>query len=421
MLDAVSVSAEAVVHEFLSSGVEFAADVLPQRQTVSLVFRILAGASDDPADLTGLGSIVERTLNKGTKKYTGQELADAFDKIGAQMSSACGRQSTVVRVSCLPEFTLDVVDLVCEMLARPTFPDDACGVATQLAAEELKHMEDDPQSLLMVAMQRLALGPVYGRHPGGEADSLPRITRAHVQEYWSKFYQSGRMQVVAAGPLNADAFRTRVDKQFKGLGGSAQAGRNGVEYRIASDRTHLNKDLKQQYIGISLQGAAKGSANFAAEQVAVAVLAGGMSARLFTEVREKQGLVYWVGAWAEQPRGTGIIHLGASTTPERCEKTYETLLRELARLSEDLTEEEVKRARDGLLAHAQTEDDLTRARGANLSDDLFHFGKPIGAEPKLAAVRAVTVEAVESYVRGLSRDCLTVATVGPTELATKHG
>ncbi|MFN0138293.1 MAG: M16 family metallopeptidase, partial [Phycisphaerae bacterium] len=347
MLDAATAPTDVVVHETLSSGVEFAADALPSRQTVSIVFRVLAGASDDPADLTGLGSIVERTLNKGTKKYSGQELADAFDKIGAQLSSACGRQSTVVRVSCLPEFTLDVVDLVGEMLASPTFPDDACGVATQLAAEELKHMDDDPQSLLMVAMQRLALGPVYGRHPGGEVDSLPRIKPKHVREFWANYFHAGRVQVVAAGPVNVDALCARVDKQFKGLGSATAAGRGGVDYRIAVERKHINKDLKQQYIGISLQGAAKGSPGFAAEQVAVAVLSGGMSARLFTEVREKQGLVYWVGAWAEQPRGMGLIHLGASTTPERCEKTYQTLLRELARLSEDLTEEEVKRARDG--------------------------------------------------------------------------
>jgi len=141
-----------------------------------------------------------------------------------------------------------------------------------------------------------------------------------------------------------------------------------------------------------------------------------MSGRLFTEVREKEGLVYWVGAWHEQPRGKGVIHLGASTTPQRCERTYETLLRELRRVGEDLTETEVVRARDGLIAQYETEDDLTRARAGDLSDDLFHFGRPVGREAKLAALRAVTPEQVRSYARSLPVDRLCVATLGPRSL-----
>jgi predicted Zn-dependent peptidase len=152
------------------------------------------------------------------------------------------------------------------------------------------------------------------------------------------------------------------------------------------------------------------------EQVLLGVLSGGMSGRLFTEVREKQGLVYWVGAWHEQPRGKGIVHLGASTTPDRCDRTLETLQRELRRLGEDLTEAEVNRARDSLLAHAETEDDLTRARAGRLSDDLFHFGHPIGPEAKLDAIRAVNLERVAAYARRLPVDRVCVGTLGPREL-----
>ena len=152
---------------------------------------------------------------------------------------------------------------------------------------------------------------------------------------------------------------------------------------------------------------------FPVERVLLSVLSGGMSGRLFTEVREKQGLVYWVGAWHEQPRGRGIIHLGASSTPENCERTYRTLLRELERVGADLTDDETRRARDGLIAHMETEDDLTRARTLGLSDDLFHYGRPIGPLPKIAAIRTVGVDAVATYARQLRRDEICVATVGP--------
>lgn len=408
--------AESFVHEMLDSGVEFAVDPLAQRHTVALAFRVLTGAADDPPELTGIGAIVERTLSKGTRKYSGQALADAFDAVGAQWSSGCGRQSTVVRVLCLPEFALDCVDLVAEMICRPAFPADACRVAVELAIEERKHLDDEPQALLSVAMQKLAFGPVFGRHSGGEMDSLPRITRDAIRDHWRAGFAAGRMQVCGAGPIDADALRRRVDRAFAGFGSSERSGRRTVDYLPDAAREHRTKDLKQQYIGISLPGATKDDPRFAIEQVALGVLSGGMSARLFTEVREKQGLVYWVGAWHEQARGRGVIHLGASTTPERCRKTYDTLLRELHRLADDLTDEEVTRARNGLLAHMETEDDLTRARASNLSDDLFHFGRPVGASAKADAIRRVGVSDVEDYVRGLPRDRVCVATVGPEAL-----
>lgn len=404
------------VHRRLECGVELAVDPLPERGTVALNFRMLTGSADDPLDLTGIGSIVERTLAKGTQHYDGRALADAFDACGAQWGSACGRQSTLLRILCLPEFVPDVVELAAEMIARPTFPDEACQVAVRLALEELEHLEDDPQELLRVDLQRLTYGPVLGRHSGGERDTLPRITPQRVREHWRRGFHAGRLQVVAAGPVDADALARRIEREFAGLGDPAPAGRDPAQFTFRPARHHRHKRLRQQYIGITLPGLPREDPEFATEEVLLGVLSGGMSGRLFTQVREKQGLVYWVGAWHEQPRGAGVIHLGASTTPQRCDRTLHTLLQELRRVGEDLTDPEVRRARDGLIAQAQTEEDLTRARAGVLSDDLFHVSRPIGTGPKLEAIRAVTRRQVEAYARRLPRDRLCVATVGPRRL-----
>ncbi len=404
------------VHEMLPCGAEFAADVLPQRDTVAMCFRVLTGVADEPEELIGIGSIVEQTLSKGTAKYDGRGLADAFDALGAQWGTASGRQSALIRVLCLPEFAEDVVELVAEMLCRPTFPDEACEVAVRLGLEQLKHLEDEPSDLLRVMIQRLTLGPVYGRNPHGEPETLPRITPQLVREHWKRGYCVGRLQVAVAGRVDPQRLARRIEQHFRGFGDGRPAGRDVADFAFKPARLHRDKALKQQYIAMTLPGMPKGHADFAAEQVLIGVLSGGMSGRLFVEVREKQGLVYWVGAWHEQPRGRGVIHIGASTTPERCEKTYRTLLREIRRVGRDLSEEEVERARSSLIAHAQTEDDLTRARASLLSDDLFHFGRPLGLEPKLAALRRVRVEDVVRYARGLRADELCVATLGPRAL-----
>ncbi len=407
---------EDLLHMTLDNGVELAIDALPQRKTVALCFRMLVGVVDDPAELTGVGMLVEQTLSKGTRNYDGRGLADAFDRLGAQWASASGRQSMLVRVLCLPEFVPEVVDLVAEMICRPTFPAAACRVAVNLAQQDLRHMEDEPFELLRRLTQRITFGPVLGRHAAGTQESLERITPKVIRSHWKRNYHSGGLQIAAAGPVDARRFGEHVGRSFAGLGSVERRGRADASFEFTPTREHLHKELEQQYIGITLPGLPRADDDYAAEQVLLGVLSGGMSGRLFTEVREKQGLVYWVGAWHEQPRGCGILHLGASTTPDRCERTLNTLLREIRRVGKDLAATETARARDSIIAHAQTEDDQTRAHAAALSDDLFHFGRPIGREPKLEALRRVTVERVRAYARRLPLDQLCVATLGPMKL-----
>jgi predicted Zn-dependent peptidase len=405
-----------LTHQLLDSGVEFAADILPERQTVALCFRMLSGLGDEPPELTGVGHIVERTLSKATAHYDGRGLADAFDRLGVRWGTVTGRQSMLARVLCLPEFVPDALDLVAEMLCRPTFPDEACDVAVELARQDLRRLEDEPQDLLRLMIQRLTLGPVLGRHVGGTPESLAQMTPRAVRAHWQRAYHAGRLQVTAAGPLDPERLARDVDQRFAGLGTADRQGREAVDFEAAPQREHRHKALEQQYIALTIPGLPRTHPEFPVEKVLLGVLSGGMSSRLFTEVREKQGLVYWVGAWHEQPRGKGVIHLGASTTPERCTRTYETLLGELERVGRDLTEAEVMRARDGLIAQYETEDDLTRARASGLSDDLFHFGAPIGLARKLDALRAVTLEQVADYARRLPAEQRCVATLGPRAL-----
>lgn len=403
-------------HAHLDSGVELAVDRLPQRDTAALVFRMLTGLPEEPPELAGIAAIVESTLAKGTERFSGRELADAFEGLGAIESSYSGRESMVLRVICLPEFVLDVVELAAEMFCRPTFPEEACAVAVELAQQELRSIEDDPADVCRMMIQRLTLGPVLGRDPLGEPEALARITPQAVREHWRRTYAASRLQVAAAGPIDPQALAARLDACFGGFGGAARSRPEAFAFEFKPGRVHRTKDLKQQQIAITLPGLARCAPDFAVEQVLLGVLSGGMSGRLFTEVRERQGLVYSIAAWHEQPRTGGVIHLRASSTPENCRRTFETMLHEIGRLSEDLSEAETARARNGLIAHALTQDDLTRARAAGLSEDLFYFGRPVGLAPKIDAVRAVTREQVERYAAGLSARRACVATFGPAEL-----
>lgn len=405
-------------HLTLDCGVELAVLHLPQRRAEALDIRVLAGAADEPADRLGLARLVEQTIDKGTANYDGRGLSDAFDEIGAMTGSWCGREVTAYSSLTLPEFFERSVALHAEYLRTPTFPQDACEVAIDLAKQELLTLNDDAQSLCDKLIARQALGSVLGRHNLGEAETLDAITHDELVGYWKNNYCAGRMVVSAAGPIAPDVIAKTIDKYFTGFGESKRAHRELRQVEFTPGELHQDKDTEQEQIAVALRSVAVDHPDRPAERLALGVLGGGMSARLFTEVREKQGLAYWVGAWVENPRGSGMFYVGASTTPQRCATTYETLLRELDRMAHDVTEEEVQRALTGFLVRADVRSDQTRSRCSEQADDLIHYGRPVPMEEKLNRLRAVTVDDVRryaaTYLTGAPRS---VVTLGPKSLA----
>lgn len=405
------------VHATLPCGIEFAALPLPRRHVVSFQVRVLAGAAGEPAEQYGLARLVGETIDKGTQRRTGQEVSDAFDAIGARQGIGTGRESTTFSCSVLPDQFERAAELVAEVIRTPTFPEDSLRANLELARQELLALEDDPQGLVDKHISLLAYGPKLGHHTVGEPDTLERIRRDDLERYWQRHFSAGRMLVSVAGAIEPKHAADVFQRLFDGCGSAVRVGRETFAPSFTAGRSHHAKDLEQEHIGICWPGVEATDAEFPVQQVILGILSGGMSGRLFTEVREKLALVYWVSAWQETPRGTGMLFLGASTTPERCDKTYATLLREVDRLAEDITEDELHRAVTGIVAQQETRGDSTRSRCAELVNDLFFFGRPMPPEEKIARVQRVTIADIRRYLGTHRRDRLCVVTLGPRPLA----
>ncbi|NOX57661.1 MAG: insulinase family protein [Planctomycetes bacterium] len=407
------------VHFHLDCGVEVAVLELPHRRAIASEIRMLTGVVDEPADKLGLAHLVEQTLDKGTDKFDGRQLQDAFDEIGTGAHTWCGKQACGFTSLCLPEYYDRSMELHAAFLRTPTFPQESCDVAVELARQELLTLEDDAQGLADKFMGKQSMGPLLGRHSAGEVETLSGTTRNDFVEFWRSNYGAGRMQICVAGPVTADQVKSAVERHFAGFGESSQTHREPLPVEFSPVTTHHEKETEQEHIIIALRSVPKTDNDYAAARLLLGVLSGGMSARLFTEIREKQGLVYWVGGWQECPRGAGLMYFGASTTPERCQKTYDTLLSELDRVQKDVTEEEIERARTGIEVRTDIRGDVTRALCGELADDLTHYGKPVPLKDKLAKLRAIKVADIqrfcEQYVHQAPRS---VVTLGPAALSS---
>lgn len=409
---------EKIHHKRLDCGIDLAVLSLPQRPTVGLEIRLLAGFAFEHPEFLGVTHVLDEAINKGTARRDGRELNDAFDAIGATHGSFAGRETFGFSCLCLPEFVEQAINLHAEMIRTPTLPEDACDVAVELTRQSLLALEDEPQDLAKKLLHRQAYGDPLGRHALGEAETLARIGREQIVQHWQEYFSGPRMLVSVAGAVEPQCVAELLEKAFCGFAPARPDGElpEGFALQFSSGRTHHEKEVEQEQIAICFPGPAVQDPDFYVGQVVLGVLAGGMSGRLFTEVREKQGLVYWVGAWSDQPRRAGMFHLGASTTPQNLEKTHATLLREIDRLSEDLTPEEVERATSGITTRMLTRGDITRARAGEMAEDLFYHGRPVPPEEKLQKLSAVTVEDVRRFLAEHPRDRLSVLTLGPREL-----
>lgn len=407
------------IHKTLPCGIESGILPLPQRHIVAFQIRMLTGACSEPADKLGLARLLGESIDKGTENYSGRELSDAFDAIGASHGGGVGRETTTLTCTVLKEHFETALKLHAEFLRRPTFPNDAFEVNVELAKQELSALDDDAAGLADKYIGQKAYGPILGRNTLGEMDTLERITREDMVQHWNERFCAGRMIVSVAGDIEAGFAADCLQREFDGFGTSTPQGRECFPVEFTPGRWHHHKELEQEQIGICWQGVSATDDDFATQQMVLGVLSGGMSARLFTEVREKLALVYWVNAWHETPRGSGMVFLGASTTPQRCDKTYEALLREVNRLADDIEPDEVERALTGILAGRETRGDSTRAQCAELASDLFYFGRLRPEEEKIARFRSVTIDDIRRYLEAHPRDPLCVLTLGPRALGEK--
>lgn len=406
-----------IVSRRLAGDVSLLAEEIPGYHTASLIVRVEGGVYTEPDDLLGAAYILEQALDKGTETHDGRQLADAFDAIGAHHAVYTGRQSWILAVSALPEHLPRSIELLGEIATTPTFPDELVHTAISLTEQELTALEDSPRGLLRRQMASQTLGPLLGRHMLGTRETLAKITPQAIRDLWKQAQGQRALSVTVAGAFDLAAVEDAL------LGWIERLPKEGFPVPPISDRgfsaarSHISKpDLEQTQIGISFPGVPYDDAEQATEHVLLSVLSGGSSARLFTEVREKLGLVYWVGAWHEQPRGLGLMHIGAATKPERAEQTYETLLREVARLENDLTETELERAKIGLIADSATSGAAVQQRVNDLLIDQFHLGHAVDPEEKRAAIRAVTLDDIRTYLHAHPRDALSIVTVGPRAL-----
>ncbi|MEM8758195.1 MAG: insulinase family protein [Planctomycetota bacterium] len=404
----------------LECGAVLIAEVLPAARSAAVAWHVPCGITAEPADRLGLTGVVCEMLMRGAGDRDARAQADAFDAVGATRDIAAGLRGTQIASITTGDRLPDLLPLLAETVRRPRLNNETFVPSRELSLQALESLGDDPRERASIAARAAFFPEPYNRSSYGTREGLTAATADDAAALWAGRALPGSSIIAVAGAVDADAIRDRLDGLLEGWAGSAERIEPAGGVRAAAG--HIEDDSSQVQI-IALRDAPTELDQQAAvrEKIAASVLSGGMSGRLFTEVREKRGLCYAVAAAYRGDDLFGRLSAYVGTTPERAQESLDVLLAELDRIRTPagaVTADEIDRAIIGLKSSVVFHGESTQARAASLVSDVIKLGRARTLDEISAAYDAVSLDDLNSYLVGSAAGAQTIQTLGPTALAT---
>ncbi|HEY6025005.1 MAG TPA: pitrilysin family protein [Pseudolabrys sp.] len=397
----------------LASGLSVVTDRMPHLETASLGVWIGCGSRNENPDEHGISHLLEHMAFKGTKRRTARQIAEAIEAVGGDLNAATSVESTGYFARVLKADVPLALDVLSDILSEPTFDAEELRREQNVIVQEIGATEDAPDDLVFDRLQETAfpLQPV-GRSILGTPETVRSFNASRLRAYLSRNYRAPGMVVAAAGAIDHRAIIADVEKRFASFTGPAAPAPEPAHFR-GGTRVET-RDLEQVHIAMALQGVPVRDEQLYSLQVFTSVLGGGMSSRLFQEVREKRGLCYTIQAFHMPYADTGLFGLYAGTDESDAPELMRVVIDEIANATETLNDTEVNRAKAQMKAGLLMALESSEARVSQLARQMLAYGRPIPLEEIVAKVDAVTIESARAAGRALiGRAKPAISALGP--------
>ncbi|MDB5294821.1 MAG: Zinc-dependent peptidase [Phycisphaerales bacterium] len=396
------------------NGLVLLAERMPAMRSAAMTLLVPAGTSNDPADAGGAGSVLSDLVLRGAGKLDSRALTNHLDRLGLQRSSSTGIYNTRFACAALADKVMAGLPNYADIVCRPHLPADGFEAAVDLSLQAIEGIDDDPRHKLMIKLRERHFPYPFGRSSMGDKAQLEAWTLEGAKRDHAHRYHPRGAILSVAGNVHFDHLKRDVEKHFGAWDGSEPTPPAMVP--APGGTFHEDQQSEQTHIGIAWASVLETHPDYYAARLAVEVLSGGMSGRLFTEVREKRGLVYSVSAGYSSLRDVGAILGYAGTSNDRAQATLDTMVAEFHRMTDGVTAAELQRAKTGLKAATVMQGESTSARAGAIAHDYFIRGRIRTLEEITGAIDAVTVDHVNAYLKANPPGPFTVVTVGPKPL-----
>jgi predicted Zn-dependent peptidase len=401
----------------LKNGMVVLGEPMEAVESVAFNFMLPAGAARLPDGCCGAGSVIADWIFRGAGNRNSRELGDALDSLGLHRASSVGSSHITVGAALEAENLAEAIELYADTILRAGLKEDQFDLARQLAIDSVRALDDDPRQKVMLKLREKFYPSPLGRSALGEISELETLTAEKTKSIIKNNFNLSQTIASFAGKYDFDTIVSQIESLFETI---PQKPLKPLTLGSKTGKyTHLHNDGAQVHIGLMTETVNPTDEDYYNAIVAVSVLSGGMSARLFKEVREKRGLCYAVGARYHGLKEAAGITCYAGTTPDKAQETLDVIIEQFNRLSEGISEEELTRAKVGLKSSLILQSESSGSRAGGIGGDYYLLGRVRSLDEIKNKIEQTTVDSVLGFLSNNKFRDFTVVTIGPKEVKVK--
>ena len=401
------------------NGLVLLAEPMSWLQSTAFTFLTPAGCVHDPVDRAGLSGFTCEMALRGAGPRDSRQFILDLDNLGVERSESVGNAHTSYSGATLADNLPEALSIYADVLRRPHLPEEQLEAGRLAMIQELRAVEDEPAQKVMIELRRQHYPEPWGRPIQGELAALEATTAADIRRQFDRYYRPNGAILGVAGRVEWPWLKDLVGKL---LGDWTPGEPDTIEESPAPGYyRHLPYDSHQTQIGIALDSVPYSHPDYFQAWGAVGVLSGGMSARLFTEVRERRGLCYSVYAMLHTLRHRGAVFCYAGTGVDRAQQTFDVTLAELTRLREGVEEHEIERLKARIKSALVMQQESSSARSVAICRDWFHLGRARTLDEVGRLIDEVNSRTINDYLAKQPPEKYTVVTLGSRDLEMPNG
>ena len=401
----------------LPNGVRVVTEYMPGLESASLGIWVTAGGRHERAAENGIAHFLEHMAFKGTRRRSALQIAEEIEDVGGYLNAYTSREVTAYYARVLKEDVPLALDVVSDIVLNPVFDPSEIEIERGVILQEIGQALDTPDDIIFDWLQEAAFpDQPMGRTILGPAERVRAFSRADLSAFVSEHYRPERMILAAAGAVDHDQIMKLAEATFGPLERGAAEWVEPAGF-VGGERREF-KPLEQVHFTLGLEGPSYSDDEIYTAQTWAGALGGGMSSRLFQEIREKRGLCYSIYAQAGAYSDTGMLTIYAGTSGEQIADLAAITVDELKRSADDMTEVEIERARAQMKAGLLMGLESASARAERLARQVAIWGRVVPLEETVAKIDAVDLLRVRDFAGALVGGAGTaLALYGPAEAA----
>lgn len=380
--------------------------------SVVLGYWVEAGGVCESADICGISHFLEHMAFKGTTSRTAKQIAEEIESVGGYTNAYTSKEVTAFHAKVLGKDTSLAIDILSDILQNPTFEESELERERGVILQEIAQSVDTPDDIIFDHFQRVSFeNQSLGRPILGPTDVVSRISADDLRRYRTRYYNADNIIFSAVGNVDHSQLLELASKSFLGFS-TEPTNYSKEKFRYTSGFYSDERDIEQTHVIIGFEGLASTDKDYYTLAIFSSILGGGMSSKLFQEVREKRGLVYSIYTLSSSYRNNGVFGVYAATSADKVEELTKVVIGEIQKMKHDIEEKEFSRTK------AQFEAGLLMSRENNYTlceqivNQTMIFGRSFTNDEIMQKINAVTMDDVKKMTDRVLSSNVSIVTVG---------